>query len=386
MEKNMLAIVVGVLLIVSPVAASPECERLAKEDRDRFAAANVCSDLINKKIDEVENRFWRSVILAKEGMQKDEKLLSFALIDLNWIIERKPNDAQALSNRAAVYRHLKKYDLALLDVERAIEISGNVSDYHNVKGRILFETQQYNRSLQEFETALKLNPLDGNSMRGKIALLFMNNQVNEAIENLNKFSQTSFFSYSAKDAKLLASELSSRGFYQQAVDVLKNYLQKNPLEASLYYERSLLHTENKDLNSAMSDIDSALFFEPNNSDFLAHKGYIYYELGDFKRSGENSLLAIKSNGKNFIALNNLGRALYSIGESDHAQYWYLEAIKVNKAEPRPYFNVAWILERKGNYADAIKWYAECIRLSGGDEDFYQTAIARLSDLKKRKNN
>ena len=147
MAKSTLVILMVLLLVTFPVAASPECERLAKEDKDRFTAAKVCSGLIDKKIDEVENRFWRSVILAKEGMQRDKKLLAFALIDLNWIIDRKSNDAQALSNRAAVYRHLKKYDLALVDAERAIEISGNISDYHNVKGRILFETQQYTESL-----------------------------------------------------------------------------------------------------------------------------------------------------------------------------------------------------------------------------------------------
>lgn len=169
------------ILILNVAWASPECERLAKDDNESRQVVKVCTELINNKIDEANNRFWRSLVVANAG------LYQYALEDLNWIIERNPADAQAWSNRAAVYRDLKKFNEALTSVNKAIELAPGESDYFNTKGKILFYMENYQEALNAFDKSISLNFANSNAMRGRIIVLFKKGQVNEALNAWDQY-------------------------------------------------------------------------------------------------------------------------------------------------------------------------------------------------------
>lgn len=183
---------------------------------------------------------------------------------------------------------------------------------------------------------------------------------------------------------MLANELSNMGMVENAISLLTKFIVKHPTDHSAFRQRALAHLglEPKNYKLALNDINTAINLSPKDSELYTIKAYIYYELGSFYESGRQNIIAIKLDSKNAVAMNNLGRAHFSIGENAEAIEWYKFAIKVNPKNPLPYFNIAWTLEHMGNHADATKWYEECLKRSSGSEDFYNTAILRINSLKK----
>lgn len=55
-------------------------------------------------------------------------------------------------------------------------------------------------------------------------------------------------------------------------------MELNPDSALLYYNRSILHYDLKDINSAIADVKTAIELNPTDKDYLSFYGQLKYEL------------------------------------------------------------------------------------------------------------
>lgn len=79
-----------------------------------------------------------------------------AIRDLDVVLERNPDDIEALVNRAVDKKALGRYDDAILDFEKALALdNNNILALYN-RGNLSAEVGKYERALRDYDQAIKL--------------------------------------------------------------------------------------------------------------------------------------------------------------------------------------------------------------------------------------
>jgi tetratricopeptide (TPR) repeat protein len=92
-----------------------------------------------------------------DACQKEEQGdFEGAIIDLDIVLKRNPNDIEALINRAVNKKALGKYDDAMLDFNKAMKLdSNNIKALYN-RGSQFAEIDKYEEALKDYNKAIKL--------------------------------------------------------------------------------------------------------------------------------------------------------------------------------------------------------------------------------------
>lgn len=109
-----------------------------------------------------------------------------ALEDLNMVLQRTPEDQEALAFRARVYEKMERNDDALLDHQKILEINPCAATAYFGIGNIHFKRKQYHAALSAYTQALACQNEFGEAyyQRG-IALNYLNKK-REACQDLDK--------------------------------------------------------------------------------------------------------------------------------------------------------------------------------------------------------
>lgn len=354
MRKVLILIAIGMLFHIS-ASASSECETMAKSDNREVAekSIQVCSNNINISPDN-DSLFWRAYAFHRLGK------FDAALKDINSFIAKHPKDAQALSNRAAIYREKKQYSLALADVEQAIILSPSDSDYFALKGRILFEINKYNDAYTYFEKALLLNPNSERASFGCIFTLFFLDRPSEAVALWERYESKSDSAANSRMHIYISKELHSRGLKNKAFFFINSYIDKNPSDTNAVKERARMNIDDGINDAAIGDLLIITNDKPKDAEAHALLALAYFNIGEFRKSILSNIDAIKINPTYTLALNNLGRSLFAMGDNENALTYYKYAVSTNPSDPQLYFNVAWTLDRMGKTNEAFQWYKDCL--------------------------
>jgi Ca-activated chloride channel family protein len=116
------------------------------------------------------------------------------------------------------------------------------------------------------------------------------------------------------------------------------------------------------------------------------KGNELYKKQQFEKAAEEYQKAADLNGKNPVALYNLGNALYMNKKAEAAQKVYDEAAEnaqdVN-GKSRALYNKGVSFTRQNKLEESIDAYKETLRLTPGDEEARQNLQKALNELKKQ---
>lgn len=156
--------------------------------------------------------------------------------------------------------------------------------------------------------------------------LFENQSYQEAIDVLSEFLNTNKGNADA----LYYRAISYRkiGDFDNSIDDLTAILTRLPEEPSLLCERGITYFNKKDIKNSLLDMDKAVAIEPNNPYRYSSRAYIRANV-DVKGAIEDYQKAIELDPKDEISHNNLGLLHENSGKINHAKKHFAEADKIS---------------------------------------------------------
>ena len=198
------------------------------------------------------------------------------------------------------------------------------------KAHSLFQKKQYEQAIEYYSEILRIDPHHHGAMVG----------IGTAYENLGEF-QTAH-SYNKKlinqypdDADALSRTVNNLIVienFEEADQLLSNYLAKNPHNTKLVYERVYLLSEHmKKYSDAETVLDALLSITENYAGALVYKSYLRFKAEDFRQAlswGEKAIACAHENKDDLsesMAWNNKGCAAENLGLREEAKNCYIKA-------------------------------------------------------------
>lgn len=153
--------------------------------------------------------------------------------------------------------------------------------------------------------------------------------------------------------------------YDKALDRISSQIQEKP-EAELYFKQAVIYKEQSKPLLACKALEQAMFYDPQNSLYLAEMGENYSSLGNIYQTVECYRRAVDLSPKDLSLKAKLGRAYISIDDFVRAYQTFDEIRKVDSTNV--YFNkqFAFSAFQTGKTDQAIRLYEQVIAENPGD--------------------
>jgi len=172
--------------------------------------------------------------------------------------------------------------------------------------------------------------------------------------------------------------------YDKALNRISSQIQDKP-EAELYFKQALVYKEQSKPLLACKSLEQAIFYEPQNSLYLAELGENYSNLGNIYQMVDCYRRAVEFSPKDLSLKAKLGRAYISIDDFMRAFQTFETIYKVDSTNV--YFNkqFAFAAFRTGKPDLAIRLYEQVLAENPGDLSSHLNLIAiykRKKDVEK----
>lgn len=172
--------------------------------------------------------------------------------------------------------------------------------------------------------------------------------------------------------------------YDKALDQISVKIQEKP-EAELYFQQAVIYKEQSMPLLACKSLEQAIFYDPQNSLYLAELGENYSSLGNIYQTVECYRRAVEFSPKDLSLKAKLGRAYISIDDFMRAFQTFETIYKVDSTNV--YFNkqFAFTAFRTGKPDLAIRLYEQVLAENPGDFSSHLNLIAiykRKKDVEK----
>jgi tetratricopeptide (TPR) repeat protein len=157
--------------------------------------------------------------------------------------------------RANIYDDFEKYDEALADINAAIKLRPQAARYYYSRAHIMAGKNSLQEALDDIELADRLEPNDQATAKLK-------NHISD------KLVYSGYSQYKAKN-------------FDRSLKDYTAALRANPRNADAYSRRTRVYINQKDLQSAFSDLATAIELEPNNFDFYLLMDWLLTQHSDW---------------------------------------------------------------------------------------------------------
>ena len=284
-------------------------EYLEYEEWDR--AIQFFTRMINRNPNNADALGYRGVAYA---IKKEFKQ---AMKDCNEAVRLEPNNAKTYNCRGIAYRHKGEFDLAIQDHDKAIELDSEYPRAYQARGSAHFEKQDFNKAIEDHNKAIRLKPdywaayhSRGFAYQKKIAL-------DQAIED-----------------------------YSKTIEINSNY-------APTYYNRGNIYYMKGNFNRAIKDYNKAIEIRPDHEDYYSALGLIaglkkgetveqWKEVKSFKEEHRKQFDDYEEIEKELV--KTIKRSLWNLGIVSFGLTVALTLLVVFKQiEPTPLVLLPWIL-------------------------------------------
>ena len=162
--------------------------------------------------------------------------------------------------------------------------------------------------------------------------------------------------------------------YDKALDHILSKIQEKP-EAELYFKQAVIYKEQSNPILACKALEQAMFYDPQNSLYLAELGENYSTLGNIYQTVDCYRRAVELTPKDLNLKGKLGRAYIGIDDFVRA-YQTFESIR-KEDSTNVYFNkqFAFAAFKTGKSGQAIRLFEQVVAENPGDFGSYLNLIA-----------
>jgi len=297
-----------------------------------------------------------SIMAALQQMQAGEFLQAEAIC--RQLLEKEPNNADALHLSGLIRQKLKEYEQAIELMNGSITVAPDQPVYYVNLGNLYKELNRFDEAVSCYRKALELDP------RNMEAL----NNFGITLKDMGKLEEAA-----TAYRKAIAMDSAYAVAHYNLGDVLKRLNRTDEAMASYrkafaidpHLASTMLVAGLDCLNAGMRDEAMACFQElaaikPDFYEAHVNVGVAWYDKGRFDEAIDSYRRAITLNPGHAIAHRNLGTALYSQGRFDEAITSYRQAIALQPDYVEALDNLGSVLLGKGRFAEAISTYERAL--------------------------
>ncbi len=247
----------------------------------------------------------------------DEKQYKQAHEQFSEVLERKPENADALYAMGLLGLQLRQLDEAQVNFEKLLQ-TGKRSDEANYYLGELHESKKQPQEAIKYYLAVRKNPQHIDAQIRVASLLARMGKLDEARNQLHRVHapnlEVQLRLYLAEGELLVASKKSEEAFelYTQA-------LEQMPANARLLYARALVAEKVKHLDVAIQDLELILKNEPNNIEALNALGYTLVDRTGRVQEGVGYIeKALAAKPGDPAIMDSMGWGYYRLGKYDKA--------------------------------------------------------------------
>lgn len=168
--------------------------------------------------------------------------------------------------------------------------------------------------------------------------------------------------------------------YQEALKKIDSRFQEKP-EAELYFQQALVYEAQSQLMQAVKSLEQALFYNPDNSLYLAELGENYSNLGNLYQSVDCFQRASELSPEDMNLQGKLGRAYLSIDDFKQAFVTFANLYKLDSTNVLFNKQFAYSAFRVGKPKLATHLYEQVVSDNPGD---FSSHLNLLAIYKKQK--
>jgi tetratricopeptide (TPR) repeat protein len=179
---------------------------------------------------------------------------------------------------------LKRNRQSMKTIDNILKIDPQNPEAFFMLGMNLKETGDTVKAINAFQTAVENNPdlIDGWLMLGNLYDRLDNPLATRFFENALRVDSTNMEAWLGK-----ATHLHRRGDLDEALEVYKEIIRKNPQFADAYYNIGLVYLEQEALDKAYQNFNIATEIAPTYAQAYYYKGLIREARGDKQAAREN---------------------------------------------------------------------------------------------------
>lgn len=259
-----------------------------------------------------------------------------------------------LSQRLAALLLQKEKTAEAVQYLEAVDIY-DPEDINNLikLGLVYFELKRFKDAEFTFLKILKNHP-DSDRIIYYLGNVYESmDKKDEAIAQYRKI--TSNYKFYPEASIQIAALFRDKGLFKEAQERLEVALVTAPRLLKGYLFLAMVYEDQKNLVGAISALDRARKYYPDDTKVLYFLGRYYQETKDFKRSAETMETLISLEPKNVQALNFLGYLYTEQGEKmDRAEKFLKRAAGLEPKNGYVLDSLGWYWFKKGDYAQAIR--------------------------------
>jgi tetratricopeptide (TPR) repeat protein len=246
--------------------------------------------------------------LAIGNITEPEALQLIDIFDMQ--IQRHPDDWRAYNNRAIAFMTIGKYQEAIDDYSKIIELNPSEARFFHLRGSLYIVTRKYSQAIEDLNTSIKLDVSDIDAYYKRGVVKHLLRQYHEALEDYEYFLKFEPKSTRVMAFKAIAFDRLEQ--YQEAMDVLKEAIEIDNQNESLYYMvGQVLFIRLQNYPEAFNYFDQAIKINNRYSDGYEGRGLAYREIGKLNES-----------------LYDLNRAIELMYARDIPKHYYLNRGRV----------------------------------------------------------
>jgi protein O-GlcNAc transferase len=219
------------------------------------------------------------------------------------ILQKSPNNFDALHMLGVLYSQLSKYDRAIKYIQMALTVNPKSAFAYQNLGNVFIAKKQFGKAIECYNNALNINPSNGDVHYYLGNIFLTTNQNDKAISCYNK-------------AILF-----------------------KPTNASAFYNLGVLLQEKGRFEDAICSYKKAIELNPTGVDAYNNIGIIFKDMGQSDKAIQFYQKALKINPDDFKLHHNLGLALGEKGQFEEAINSYRRALQVNPNYVETYLNL-----------------------------------------------
>jgi len=252
------------------------------ESKDYEKAIEQYKEVLEKEPENANALFNRGRAYEEKGYHDK------AIEDYDIYLEKiNPSEAAAYNNRGLAYDELKQHERAIDDYNKAIELDPNNGTAYSNRGLAYGGLKQHERAIDDYNKAIELDPNDETAYSNRGSAYRKLKRYEKAIEDHNKALELNPEYAGAYGNR--GNVYYDKGNYERAIEDYNKVLEINPGDIKAYLNRGVAYRKLKQHAKEQEDYKKALELDPNHVEamlnfsesYIITKNYVYaHEMAD----------------------------------------------------------------------------------------------------------
>lgn len=341
-------------------------------DKENLKYGNRCCCFLKRRELCNMNRYWliagTLAVLAMGGCKSHQEPVDSTeaqpktpIDSLTVLIEKNPDNAVYLAERASLYLDERKFKEALEDIDKAWLLDSNHIRVQLIRGDVYYVLNRTRISRDSWLKCVEKEP-DNEVCRMRLAELYLAvKDLEAALEHLkvvldkNKTNANAHFMMGVVIRDLYGDTDRALLSIQRAIEIKEDYVD------ALDMMGVLLTAKGDPL--AIKYLQNALDYRPNSHDLIYKLGYAYMRFGKFNEAMDMFTKATILNPKDEDSYFNMGFIHVETKNYSIARDYFDKAVKANPESFKAYYGRGYANEMLGNVRGAIEDYTHALTLN-----------------------